>query len=192
MNGHFDVAMYLLEKGANPNLAAENGVAPLYAALNCQWAPQAAVPAAARVPPAADVAPEDAGSAARQGRRSQRATEEEGLVFRLHAGQFRRRRGRRHAPSGGPRTPTMSKPCGSCSRAAPTRTSRRWPGGGGRRRTRWFGAGAAAGRRTGHDATPRRDRRRVPAELRGQRPPHPSRRLDARQSDISSRSSGPT
>ncbi len=44
VNGHFDLAMYLLEKGADPNLAAENGVAPLYAVLNCEWAPQAQYP----------------------------------------------------------------------------------------------------------------------------------------------------
>jgi ankyrin repeat protein len=44
VNGQFDVALYLLEHGANPNLAAENGVAPLYAVLNCQWAPLAQYP----------------------------------------------------------------------------------------------------------------------------------------------------
>jgi ankyrin repeat protein len=44
MNGHFDVAKYLLDKGADPNLAQNNGVAPLYAALNCQWAAKALYP----------------------------------------------------------------------------------------------------------------------------------------------------
>jgi ankyrin repeat protein len=44
VNGHFDLALYLLGRGANPNLAAENGVVPLYATLNCQWAPQAQYP----------------------------------------------------------------------------------------------------------------------------------------------------
>ncbi len=43
-NGHFDIAMHLLDKGANPNLAAENGAAPLYAVLNVQWAPKALYP----------------------------------------------------------------------------------------------------------------------------------------------------
>ena len=43
-NGHFDVAMHLLEKGANPNLIAENGVAPLYGVVNVQWAPKALYP----------------------------------------------------------------------------------------------------------------------------------------------------
>ena len=44
MNGHFDLAKYLLDKGADPNLAQINGVAPLYAALNCQWAAKALYP----------------------------------------------------------------------------------------------------------------------------------------------------
>ena len=43
-NGHFDIAMHLLEKGANPNLVADNGVAPLYGVLNVQWAPKALYP----------------------------------------------------------------------------------------------------------------------------------------------------
>ena len=44
MNGHFDLAKYLLDHGADPNLAQSNGVAPLYAALNCQWAAKALYP----------------------------------------------------------------------------------------------------------------------------------------------------
>jgi ankyrin repeat protein len=44
INGHFDLAKFLLDKGADPRLAAENGVTPLYAALNCQWAPKANYP----------------------------------------------------------------------------------------------------------------------------------------------------
>ena len=44
MNGHFDIARFLLDKGADPNLAQSNGVAPLYAALNCQWAAKALYP----------------------------------------------------------------------------------------------------------------------------------------------------
>jgi len=43
-NGHFDLAMHLLDKGADPNLAADNGAAPLYAVLNVQWAPKALYP----------------------------------------------------------------------------------------------------------------------------------------------------
>jgi ankyrin repeat protein len=38
-NGHFDVARYLLDHGADPNLADESGLAPLYAAVDAEWAP---------------------------------------------------------------------------------------------------------------------------------------------------------
>ena len=44
INGHFDLAGYLLDRGGNPTLASENGVTPLYAALNVQWAPRALYP----------------------------------------------------------------------------------------------------------------------------------------------------
>ena len=44
INGHFDLAAYLLDRGANPKLASDNGVTPLYAALNVQWAPRALYP----------------------------------------------------------------------------------------------------------------------------------------------------
>jgi ankyrin repeat protein len=44
INGHFDTAMYLLGSGADPDLASDAGVTPLYAALNVQWAPKAAYP----------------------------------------------------------------------------------------------------------------------------------------------------
>jgi ankyrin repeat protein len=36
--------MFMLGQGADPRAAAENGVTPLYATLNCQWAPIAAYP----------------------------------------------------------------------------------------------------------------------------------------------------
>jgi ankyrin repeat protein len=44
VNGQFDLAMKFLERHADPNATAENGVAPLYAAINLQWAPRAGYP----------------------------------------------------------------------------------------------------------------------------------------------------
>jgi len=44
INGHFDVARYLLDHGADPNLASENGATPLYGALNVEWAPKSLYP----------------------------------------------------------------------------------------------------------------------------------------------------
>jgi uncharacterized protein len=44
INGQFDLAKFLLDHGADPNLAEDNGVTPLYAAINCYWAPKALYP----------------------------------------------------------------------------------------------------------------------------------------------------
>jgi uncharacterized protein len=44
INGHFDLAKSLLDRGANPNLAADNGATPLYGVLNCEWAPKSLYP----------------------------------------------------------------------------------------------------------------------------------------------------
>jgi ankyrin repeat protein len=44
INGHFDLAMELLGRGADVGKASDNGVTPLYAALNVQWAPKAFYP----------------------------------------------------------------------------------------------------------------------------------------------------
>jgi ankyrin repeat protein len=44
INGHFDIAKYLLDKGADPNLASDPGATPLYGLINVQWAPKAAYP----------------------------------------------------------------------------------------------------------------------------------------------------
>jgi ankyrin repeat protein len=40
INGQFDTAAYLLDRGANPNLSSELGMTALYAALNVEWAPR--------------------------------------------------------------------------------------------------------------------------------------------------------
>lgn len=44
INGHFDLALDLMARGADVNSQAENGVTPLYAAVNVQWAPKAFYP----------------------------------------------------------------------------------------------------------------------------------------------------
>ncbi|MFN2445481.1 MAG: ankyrin repeat domain-containing protein [Vicinamibacterales bacterium] len=44
INGHFDIAKYLLDKGADPNASSDAGVTPLYAVINVQWAPKAFYP----------------------------------------------------------------------------------------------------------------------------------------------------
>ena len=45
LNGQFDVALLLIERGVNPNLAAStDGVAPLFAVLQTQWAPKSNYP----------------------------------------------------------------------------------------------------------------------------------------------------
>jgi ankyrin repeat protein len=43
-NGHFDLAWYLLDHGADPNLATLTGLAALYATVDVQWAPHAWFP----------------------------------------------------------------------------------------------------------------------------------------------------
>jgi ankyrin repeat protein len=44
INGHFDLATHLVERGADVRAFSENGVTPLYAVLNVQWAPKAFYP----------------------------------------------------------------------------------------------------------------------------------------------------
>jgi ankyrin repeat protein len=45
INGEFDMAMFLVERGANPNLAqAVTGVTPLWAAVNTEWQPRTRFP----------------------------------------------------------------------------------------------------------------------------------------------------
>jgi ankyrin repeat protein len=44
INGHFDLAKVLIDRGGDVTLASENGVTPLYATLNVQWAPKALYP----------------------------------------------------------------------------------------------------------------------------------------------------
>jgi ankyrin repeat protein len=44
VNGHYDLAQLLIERGADVKLASDNGATPLYAVLNVQWAPKALYP----------------------------------------------------------------------------------------------------------------------------------------------------
>jgi ankyrin repeat protein len=39
INGHFDTAKFMLDRGADPNLANQDGLAALYATIDAQWAP---------------------------------------------------------------------------------------------------------------------------------------------------------
>ncbi len=44
INGQFDVALRLIVRGANPNLASTAGATPLYTTINTQWAPRSRFP----------------------------------------------------------------------------------------------------------------------------------------------------
>tara|TARA_B100001123_G_C15120957_1_gene951327 strand:- start:252 stop:1094 length:843 start_codon:yes stop_codon:yes gene_type:complete len=44
INGHFDMAIQLLRRGADPTVASEAGATPLYAAINAQWSPKSRYP----------------------------------------------------------------------------------------------------------------------------------------------------
>ena len=40
INGQFDLAKYLLDHGADPNMPSDAGMTPLYATINIEWAPR--------------------------------------------------------------------------------------------------------------------------------------------------------
>jgi ankyrin repeat protein len=44
INGHFDLAKELLDRGADPSLTSEAGATPLYTALNLHWHPKSIYP----------------------------------------------------------------------------------------------------------------------------------------------------
>ena len=44
INGQFDLALQLLEHGANPDLTSAAGTTPLFAAINTHWAPKSRYP----------------------------------------------------------------------------------------------------------------------------------------------------
>ena len=44
VNGHYDLALDLLERGADPNVGSHANLTPLYAVINSYWAPKARYP----------------------------------------------------------------------------------------------------------------------------------------------------
>ena len=97
VNGHFDIAMHLLDKGAEPQPGGrERRRAALRRAQRAVGA-QGALPAAARLPAAEDGVPRDDEGAARQGRRRQRPPALQGVVLGLQLRPVGRRRDRRDA-----------------------------------------------------------------------------------------------
>ena len=73
INGQFDMAMLLIERGADPNLAAKNnGVTPLWAAVNTQWQPRTRFPQPQEMELQKAHLPRRDAGAARQGRGSER------------------------------------------------------------------------------------------------------------------------
>ncbi|GAB1342378.1 ankyrin repeat domain-containing protein [Gemmatimonas sp.] len=44
INGHYDLALMLIKRGANPNLVSDAGAGPLFGVLNKEWAPSTRTP----------------------------------------------------------------------------------------------------------------------------------------------------
>ena len=199
INGHFDLAKLLIERGADVKLASDNGATPLYATLNVQWAPKALYPQPRAYTQQKTVAPRADEGAHRQGRRRQRAPEDEGVVLGLQLRPRRRRRDRRDAvlarglrqrrrrdeAAGGARR-RSDDPVGATGRPAAHR--RRRP----RERAGRVGPAAGSGRWPRRHAAAGRIRRRLRRGLRRQLPSLRAGR-HARRGQVSrSRSSAPT
>ena len=97
INGHFDIAAYLLEHGADPNLVSDAGRQPALRHAQRPVGADCRLPAAARAPAAEPHLPGDDAPAPRQGRRSEPAAQAQGLVLQLQLRSVQRRRDRRDA-----------------------------------------------------------------------------------------------
>ena len=96
INGQFDVAMLLVQRGANPNIASNVGMTPLYAAINTQWAPKSRYPQPQAIQNQKTTYLEsDEGIARREGQR-QREARHAAVVLRLQ--QLRQRQLRSRVP----------------------------------------------------------------------------------------------
>ena len=95
INGHFDLAKSLLEKGAEPEYAERERRDAALRRAQRRVGAEGALSAAARAHAAEDRLSRADEAADRQGRRSERAPEDEGLVFGLQLRSVGRRRDRR-------------------------------------------------------------------------------------------------
>ena len=97
INGQFDVAMLLVERGANPNLAADgNGVTPLWAAINTQWQPRTRFPQPQEMELQKATYLDVMKALLEARRRSERPHQVASLVHGLHRLRQRQLRPRRH------------------------------------------------------------------------------------------------
>ena len=108
MNGHFDLAKLLLDKGADPNLAQANGVTPLYAALNCQWSDKALYPQPRAYEQQRTSYLDLMKSLLEKGADPNARLTAQGLVRAVRLRSVRRRRERCDRRSSAPRTPPTS------------------------------------------------------------------------------------
>ena len=91
LNGHFDLAMELFDKGADPKLASDAGNTPLYAAPQHALGAESAPPAARRLHAAGVVLHRHHAHASRSRRRRERAAREIPVVHDVQPRPPRRR-----------------------------------------------------------------------------------------------------
>ena len=125
INGHFDLAKWLLDQGADPNAAAEQRRDAALRRAERDVGAARAVSAAARLQPAADHLSRFHEGAAREGRRSEPAPHQEGVVLGIQLRPRRRRRDRRDAVLARGVCRRRGRDDAALSSTAPTRTFRR-------------------------------------------------------------------